>query len=342
MGVYRRSTVICLFGLLALTGGCDAIDRARGGSAPADTLGGAGGLSLGMQVPGELAAGQEGVVRLTVVNRGDTVVSRIWAELIVPGWAEPMPPRAGDPEVGMTAMDDGGTRFTYRVLNVPLERNQSHMIEQRIRVPATGPLAQGAVPWTRVVRARLLNPQGQPVAEVESEVALQVPPPASAPAYGTDAATTGTRDRLGPVRLGMPEAELRQQAGAQARDTSWTQEGMAERGVLVPAGGGSALAVLDGDTVSRIEVRDPAVRTQEQVGVGSTYGQLRGAYGSACADVGEGFVVVWFPGAPGISFALDVPPPSNVAQLRASPDVLPAAARVTRWWLRRGGERCPS
>jgi hypothetical protein len=340
MRLNRRKTVVCLLALLSLTGGCDAVDRARGGGAATDTLAASGGLALGLQVPGELSPGEEGVVRLTVANRGDTVVNRIWAELIVPGWAEPLPPRAGEHEVGMASMEGGGTRFTYRIENVPLDRDQSHMIEQRIRIPATGPLAEGGMPWSRVIRARLLGPQGQALAEVESEVALQVPPPGSLPGLGEDAASAESRDRLGPLRLGMAVGELRQTV-PQARDTTWQQEGMTERGVLVPVGTGGALAVLSDDTIARIEVRDPAVRTREQVGVGSTLEQLRAAYGSACADLGEGFVVVWFPAAPGISFALDAPLPANPGQLRANPDILPGSARVTRWWLRRGADHCP-
>lgn len=69
-----------------------------------------------------------------------------------------------------------------------------------------------------------------------------------------------------------------------------------------------ALTVLAGDTVMRIEVRDPQTRTREGMDVGSRYSELRAAYGPACVGIGEGIVVVWFPAAPGVSFALDAPP----------------------------------
>lgn len=75
--------------------------------------------------------------------------------------------------------------------------------------------------------------------------------------------------------------------------------------------------------------------------MGSTLEELRSAYGAACADVGEGNVVVWFADAPGISFALDAPVPGSAAQLRKSPDRLPGTARVTRWWVRIGHHDCP-
>jgi hypothetical protein len=187
-----------------------------------------------------------------------------------------------------------------------------------------------------VIRARLLGADGTPLAEVESEIVLD-----SAATSGTGASASGApvRERLGPLHLGMTAAAAKQTAPT-ARDTTWSQEGIQQRGITVPVGNGRALAVLSENLVTRIEVADTAVRTAERLGVGSRVDELRAAYGPPCVEVAEGRVVVWFAKAPGISFALDTPVPQNVAQLRANPDRLPATSRVTRWWLRRGVDTC--
>jgi hypothetical protein len=327
--------------LLLILPACDAIDRARGRRADTEPTvsAQAGPLTLGLHTPGALSPGEEGIIRVTLSNRGDTGAHELQGmhvEVYVPEWMEPMPPRMGDPEVTMAAADEAHTRFTFQMHDT-LPGGETLTFDQRVRVAPTR--EDGALTWSRVVRARLLGPAGRPVAEIESEVGVQrgevtddgpdAPPAAAQP-----------RDRLGPARLGMTAAALRQAAPG-ARDTTWQQEGTEERGVVVPLeGSAGVLAVLAGDSVSRIEVRNPQPRTAERLGVGSRYSELRAAYGRACAAVGEGIVVVWFPGAPGISFALDAPVPQNVAQLRDNPDSIPADARVTRWWLRRGTDGC--
>jgi hypothetical protein len=345
MSAQRRTSILALLALLSLTSACDVVERVRNRSAPADTVAAVatgGGLMLGLQTPGALRPGEEGLVRLSVTNRGDTVASRIRLELIVPGWIEPLPPRPGEREVSMAAMEDGGTRFAYRMDDTPLDPNQSQTVEQRIRVPAAGPLADRTVPWSRVVQARLLGPDGQPLAEVESEIALEGVADPDTVRGAAMADPSGRREQLGPVQLGMTGAALRRAVPA-ARDTAWAQGGAPQRGLVVPFGtGGGALAALSGDSVVRIEVRDPAVRTRERVGIGSRVEELRAAYGPACADVADGGVVVWFANAPGLTFALDTPVPESPAQLRASPERVPGSARVTGWWLSRGADRCPA
>lgn len=330
-----------LLPLLALAG-CDAVNRVRGGGdgAEAPVSANAGPLTLGMSTPGVLIPGQEGVIRLSLANRGDTVARPVRVELQVPEWMEPLPPREGDPPVTMAPGDAGHTRFSYR-LDDTLRAGQTRILNQRIRVaPAT---RDGATTWSRAVRARLLGGSGEVLAEIESEVAVERgASPDSAPSGAPPAAAAPgeARDRLGPVHLGMAAAALRQAAPG-AKDTTWSQEGSQERGVLVPLEGEArALAVLAGDTVMRIEVRDARTRTREGMGVGSRLSELRAAYGPACAGIGEGIVAVWFPAAPGVSFALDAPVPANPGQARETAERIPATSRVTRWWIRRGVDRC--
>ena len=343
----RRASHVWLLGLLLVSAGCEAVDRVRNRGVGVDTLAvvapaaaAAGPLTLGMHAPGVLRPGLEGTVNVSVTNRGDTLAQAIRLELLLPAWMEPAPPRPGEREVTMAASAEEGIRISYRMDDPPLEPGETQTVGQRIRLPLNSPVAQGIEPWSPVIRARLLTSDGQPLAEVESEIALDTLPGRnrSLAAQGTRAPEE--RERLGPVRLGMTPAALRQ-AVAGARDTLWTREGVRERGLVVPLGRqGRTVALLSGDTVVRIEVRDTVSRTREGLGVGSRFQELRAAYGRPCADVRDDEVIVWFPDAPGISFALDAPVLANPAQARGSPDRIPASARVTRWWLRRGVDRC--
>lgn len=337
---HRSVLSLALLTLVPALPACDMVEEARDRFGTTDTLSveaSGSGLMLGLQAPPTLAEGEEGLLRLAVTNRSDTTVSHLRLELIVPGWAVPTPPRPGDPEVTMAALANGDTRFSYSMEEKPIAPGQTEAIEQRIRVPAGGAALESNQPWTRNVRGRLLRANGEALAEVEGEIVVE----------GLTSDTTMSpmgangRDRIGPIRLGMSTAALRQ-AVSSARDTTWRQEGRARRGLWVPLGSdGRALAVLEGDSVGRIEVRDPVFRTRERLGVGSELEELRSAYGSACAEAVEGVVVARFANAPGISFALDAPVPANATQLRDRPDQVPGTARVTRWWLSRGAEGCP-
>jgi hypothetical protein len=331
------------YGLLillpALLGACEAVERVRSGAQGED--GGAsataGGLTLALQIPGMLHAGDEGTIRLSLTNHGDSVPGNVRLDLIVPGWMELAPPRPGDREVTMAAEEGEGTRFSYRMDEPPLGPGETQLLEQRVRVPAQSPPGAGRGLSSRLIRARLVNARGQTLTEVQSEVTLDSAFMGAAGAAAAEAAEP--RTQLGAARIGMSSAALRQ-AVSNARDTTWSQEGMTERGVVLPMQGGQALAVLSGDSVARIEVRDEQIRTREGLGVGSTLGELRNTWGRTCAGAGEGIVVVWFPSAPGLSFALDTPF-ATIQQARENPERIPATARVTRWWLHTGTSDCP-
>ena len=138
---------------------------------------------------------------------------------------------------------------------------------------------------------------------------------------------------IGPVRLGMTAEEVSGLAGA--RDTAWTDdEGMEARGVVAPVNGAQVLALVARDRVERIHLREPGPRTPEALGVGSTLGELREAYGGPTAGEGHGRLVVWFDAFPGVSFQVEVPPGEEAYQLAGDPDAIPDGARVTELWVR--------
>jgi hypothetical protein len=128
----------------------------------------------------------------------------------------------------------------------------------------------------------------------------------------------------------------------EARDTAWKAEGTDERGVTVAPGGQPVLAVLAGDTVARIVVGAPGLKTAAGVGVGSSVGDLRTRYGRMCAGMGEGRVAVWFPNAPGLSFGLDTLATRGWTPARAVPDSIGDEVAIGSLWVRRGTDECPA
>ena len=332
--------------LVIASAGCETVDRGEERAVAADSAGvrsEVGGMVLSLNAPGFLRPGQEGDVRFSILNRSDTTIAGVRAVLFLPGWMVPDPPeRAGMPVTMVAA--DAGTRLTYPIGEPPLQPGESRSIIQGIRTSAPAGNA-AALPLSGAVRAWLVNPRGENLgAEIQSEVALNSSAPdadtADLPTQSAEPARV-SGDGVGPVRLGMTMAEIRE-ISPQARDTTWSAEGMTERGMVVPLDGGRVVTaqLVDG-SVARIYVRDRALRTAQGLGVGSRLGELRAAYRELCADVGEGTVVIWSPGAAGISFGLTALPPARPERVRENPAVLPDSTTVAGMWVRRGTDDCP-
>jgi hypothetical protein len=152
-----------------------------------------------------------------------------------------------------------------------------------------------------------------------------------------------TSGGIGVARIGASVREVGQ--SCRARDTTFTLgEGIQEKGAVIEFAGHRVLALTAGDgTISRLIVADSAFRTERGLGVGSTVGQLREAYGQVCGAVGEGTVAVWLAGLPNVSFGLDTRLsnlPASGSRLSDDPSVIPDTARVTSLWVIAEGVPC--
>ena len=162
--------------------------------------------------------------------------------------------------------------------------------------------------------------------------------PAASVGSGTAACPTSAIESngVGVVRLGAGIGEI---GACPTRDTTWSLEGMQERGRIVTIGNGRVLAVTGSDTVvSRVIIADPAWRTAAGAGVGSTVAELERAYGDYCAFPAEiGGIVAIFPNFTGVSFVTDAMlPPSGPVEALA----LPRDARVTQVLVHGSTVRC--
>jgi hypothetical protein len=154
---------------------------------------------------------------------------------------------------------------------------------------------------------------------------------------------TVTSGGIGVARIGGSVREVGQ--SCTARDTSFTMsEGMQEQGAVIEFAGHRVLAITTADgAISRLIVADSSFRTERGLGVGSTAGQLRQAYGRLCGAVGEGTVAVWLAGLPNVSFGLDTRLSdlgTASSRLSDDPSVIPDTARVTSLWVIAEGVVC--
>ena len=152
-----------------------------------------------------------------------------------------------------------------------------------------------------------------------------------------------TSGGIGVARIGASLSEVGQ--SCRTRDTTFSLgEGIQENGAVIEFAGHRVLALTTGDrTISRLIVADSAFRTERGLGVGSTVGQLREAYGRLCGAVGEGTVAVWLAGLPNVSFGLDTrlsELPASGSRISDDPSVIPDSARVTSLWVISEGAAC--
>lgn len=163
---------------------------------------------------------------------------------------------------------------------------------------------------------------------------------ACAPNGRVPAVTSGG---IGVARIGGTVQEVGR--SCTTRDTSFTLgEGMQENGAVIEFAGRRVLALTSGNgTITRLIVADSAFRTERGLGVGSTVGQLREAYGRLCAAVGEGNVAVWMAALPNVSFGIDTrlsELPGQGTRVSDDPSVIPDSARVTSLWIISEGAGC--
>lgn len=202
-----------------------------------------------------------------------------------------------------------------------------------------------AVPGNRTLRARLVWGEGE---QVGAEVRTLMPfrgadNTAALPTAAAPAEARIESEGVGPIRLGAALADLRAAAPG-ARDTTFTVGGaQRDSGLVVPLGNGrSALVSLENQGVERIIVRDAGVQTDLGHGVGSTFQQLRQAYGTHCtAAVPGGRIAVRFGNLRGVAFVFDAPAgAAGDTMAAADRPTVPDGAQVREIRVQRGEAGC--
>jgi len=252
-----------------------------------------------------------------------------------------------------------GTRVSFPL--GPVAPGQTVEVRQGFRTPpapARAPAAAGAAKGTPssrtpgftpadtlsrfVVRATVAARDGTPlVPPVQDTLRIRAGSEVAVGGCGSGGEASVTRYGVGPVRVGMTDAALRS-ACPEARDTAWTSEGTKETGLVALPAGHRVLAVTSGGTVRRIEVDDPGLKTPTGFGVGAGVAELRASFGKMCAGRGDRGVAVWFPNAPGLSFALDTAATRGWPPARVHPDSIPDEVKVAALWVRQGSDDCPA
>ena len=150
-----------------------------------------------------------------------------------------------------------------------------------------------------------------------------------------------TAGGVGPIRLGARPGEIASRCTV--RDTAITLEGTRENARSIRLDGSTVVVLIGPDsTISRIIVRDGALRTERSIGVGSTVGDVRQAYGRICAGTGEGLVAVSAAGLSGISFGTSASPARlpRGRSVERDPSVIPDSTRITSLWIYDGESLC--
>ena len=335
-------------------------------------------LAFSLEMTDVLDWGGISDVVLTLTNQDTVPAGDIDVEFYFPSWMEFSSVEPSNTEVTMLSTG-GETRLTYGLGEPPLQPGETRTIVQSVRVPSRDRVADvappaaslapsdtsvaadttvvadtsvasdsaaagdDAVPTNRTLRARLVSRDGvQLGAEIRTLMPFRGADNTAALPTAGSVETHIDGEGVGPVRLGASLAGVRA-AVPTARDTTLDITGSPRaNGLAVPLDNGRTVLVsLVNDGVDRIIIRDAGVQTELGHGVGSTFQQLRQAYGNHCTEaVPGGRIAVRFGNLRGVSFIFEgVSTPPDTSAGGASP-VVPEGGQVREIWVQRTAAGC--
>jgi hypothetical protein len=338
----RRMTATAAFAVAA--GGCRDRAPAKEQAPPPSVESIHRRVEMRLYVARDWAWNEQDTLRVSVVNGTEQPLSGELSLLVGSGMevmADSSAASAPADSAGRMVVGAEGTRVTFSLGT--LAPGATGEFRQAVRTPPApvGRRPAGARDTVSAfaVRAVVTGADGRELAQAADTIRIRAGSEVVAGGCGGVRDVAVTRYGIGPLRLDMDAGDVRTLC-PEARDTTWPgPEGMTERGLAVRLAGHPVTVVLNGQRVARIQVDTAGVRTGTGMGVGNTLAELRGRYGRVCAGQGEGFVAVWFPAAPGISFALDST--AAVTGDVGAADGPAEGARVERMWVRAGTDDCP-